>query len=81
MSVDPPDPRRPRRQASAAAEPTLRIRTVKAADLPAVVALDATVTGLHKAAYWQRVYRRYGIRARASATSWWPRATAASAAS
>jgi GNAT superfamily N-acetyltransferase len=47
------DPRRP--------QPALRIRTVKAADMPAVVALDATVTGLHKAAYWQRVYRRYGI--------------------
>ena len=47
---------------SEAAPPALRIRTVKAADLPAVVALDATVTGLHKAAYWQRVYRRYGLR-------------------
>jgi ribosomal protein S18 acetylase RimI-like enzyme len=46
----------------AAAEPALLIRTVKAADLPAVVALDATVTGLHKAAYWQRVYRRYGVK-------------------
>jgi len=38
----------------------LRIRTVKAADLEAVVALDATVTGLHKATYWQRVFKRYG---------------------
>ncbi|MFT3820774.1 MAG: GNAT family N-acetyltransferase [Rubrivivax sp.] len=47
--------------AQAAAGAVLRIRTVKAADLPAVVALDATVTGLHKAAYWQRVYRRYGV--------------------
>ena len=44
-----------------AAEAVLRIRTVKAADMPEVVALDATVTGLHKAAYWQRIYRRYGI--------------------
>ena len=26
-----------------------------------MIALDATVTGLHKADYWQRVYRRYGI--------------------
>ena len=62
MSVDPPRPKASAGKASAAAEPTLRIRTVKAADLPAVVALDATVTGLHKAAYWQRVYRRYGIK-------------------
>ena len=62
MSVDPPRPKARAGKASAAAEPTLRIRTVKAADLPAVVALDATVTGLHKAAYWQRVYRRYGIK-------------------
>ncbi|HET6801366.1 MAG TPA: GNAT family N-acetyltransferase [Casimicrobiaceae bacterium] len=34
---------------------------MRAADLPAVIALDATVTGLHKADYWQRVYRRYGV--------------------
>jgi ribosomal protein S18 acetylase RimI-like enzyme len=26
-----------------------------------VIALDATVTGLHKSDYWQRVYRRYGV--------------------
>lgn len=50
------------RKPGAAAAPTLRVRNVKAADLPAVVSLDATVTGLHKAAYWQRVYRRYGIK-------------------
>ncbi len=40
------------------AEP--RIRTVRATDIAQIAALDATVTGLHKAAYWQRVYRRYG---------------------
>ncbi|MCW5635753.1 MAG: GNAT family N-acetyltransferase [Rubrivivax sp.] len=34
---------------------------MRRADLPAVIALDATVTGLHKADYWQRVYRRYGV--------------------
>jgi ribosomal protein S18 acetylase RimI-like enzyme len=39
----------------------LRVRAVKRADLPAVIALDATVTGLHKADYWQRIYRRYGV--------------------
>lgn len=50
-----------RNTAQAPTQPVLRIRTVQAADMPAVAALDATVTGLHKAAYWQRVYRRYGI--------------------
>ena len=39
----------------------VRVRAVRRADLPDVIALDATVTGLHKADYWQRVYRRYGI--------------------
>ena len=34
---------------------------MRAADLPEVIGLDATVTGLHKADYWQRVYRRYGV--------------------
>ena len=38
-----------------------RVRAVRRADLPEVIALDATVTGLHKADYWQRVYRRYGV--------------------
>jgi ribosomal protein S18 acetylase RimI-like enzyme len=26
-----------------------------------VIALDATVTGVEKQAYWRRVYRRYGV--------------------
>ncbi|MFO1266032.1 MAG: GNAT family N-acetyltransferase [Rubrivivax sp.] len=39
----------------------MRVRAVRQADLPAVIALDATVTGVHKADYWQRVYRRYGV--------------------
>jgi ribosomal protein S18 acetylase RimI-like enzyme len=43
-------------------EPGLQVRAVRQADLPEVIALDATVTGLHKADYWQRVYRRYGVR-------------------
>ncbi len=60
-AIPSPKPRVRKPAARAAAEPVLRIRTVKAADMPAVVALDATVTGLHKAAYWQRVYRRYGV--------------------
>ncbi len=43
------------------ADAGLRVRAVRRADLPEVIALDATVTGLHKADYWQRVYRRYGV--------------------
>ena len=39
----------------------VQVRPVRRADLPDVIALDATVTGLHKADYWQRVYRRYGV--------------------
>jgi GNAT superfamily N-acetyltransferase len=48
-----------RKPARAAAPP--RVRPVRSADLPAVIALDATVTGLHKSDYWQRIYRRYGV--------------------
>jgi ribosomal protein S18 acetylase RimI-like enzyme len=65
MTTVAPRPRARRRSGraqAAAVGSALRIRTVKAADMPAVVALDATVTGLHKAAYWQRVYRRYGVK-------------------
>ena len=51
----------PRAPAGGAAA-VLRVRAVREADLPEVIALDATVTGLHKADYWQRVYRRYGLR-------------------
>jgi ribosomal protein S18 acetylase RimI-like enzyme len=41
--------------------PSVRVRPVRRADLPEVIAIDATVTGLHKSDYWQRVYRRYGV--------------------
>ena len=37
------------------------MRSVRRADLDHVIAIDATVTGLEKRAYWQRIYRRYGI--------------------
>jgi ribosomal protein S18 acetylase RimI-like enzyme len=40
---------------------SVRVRPVRRADLPEVIAIDATVTGLHKSDYWQRVYRRYGV--------------------
>lgn len=57
-------PRRPRpgtetESGDASAGP--KVRPVRQADLTAVIALDATVTGLHKADYWQRIYRRYGV--------------------
>ena len=39
------------------------MRPVRRADLDHVIAIDATVTGLEKRAYWQRVYRRYGVAA------------------
>jgi ribosomal protein S18 acetylase RimI-like enzyme len=50
-----------RATATGAAEAEVQVRPVRRADLPEVIALDATVTGLHKADYWQRVYRRYGV--------------------
>ncbi len=40
------------------------MRAVRRADLDQVIALDATVTGLEKRSYWERVYRRYGLAAR-----------------
>lgn len=46
---------------AAAAPAALRVRPVRQGDLVEVIALDATVTGLHKADYWQRIYRRYGV--------------------
>lgn len=52
---------RARRSPARAADAALRVRPVRQTDLPEVIALDATVTGLHKADYWQRVYRRYGV--------------------
>lgn len=40
------------------------VRPVKRADLDQVIAIDASVTGIEKRNYWQRVYRRYGVAAR-----------------
>ena len=37
------------------------VRPVRRSDLEQVIAIDATVTGLEKRAYWQRIYRRYGV--------------------
>ncbi|HYD77655.1 GNAT family N-acetyltransferase [Ramlibacter sp.] len=36
------------------------MRAVRRADLEQVIAIDATVTGLEKRNYWERIYRRYG---------------------
>ncbi len=54
-------PRGAGRSAAAATGAAVQVRAVRQRDLPEVIALDATVTGLHKADYWQRVYRRYGV--------------------
>ena len=54
-------PRGAKRTAALAADEGVQVRAVRQGDLPEVIALDATVTGLHKADYWQRVYRRYGV--------------------
>lgn len=40
------------------------MRAVRRTDLDPVIAIDATVTGLEKRTYWQRVYRRYGFATR-----------------
>ena len=37
------------------------VRSVRRGDLDQVIAIDASVTGLEKRSYWQRVYRRYGV--------------------
>jgi ribosomal protein S18 acetylase RimI-like enzyme len=52
-----------RRRSPAALPPTsgaVTVRAVRRGDLEQVIALDATVTGLEKRSYWERVYRRYG---------------------
>jgi ribosomal protein S18 acetylase RimI-like enzyme len=40
------------------------VRAVRRTDLDQVIALDATVTGIEKRSYWERVFRRYGQAAR-----------------
>jgi ribosomal protein S18 acetylase RimI-like enzyme len=41
---------------------TVTVRRVRAGDIRHVVALDARVTGLAKAKYWQEAFARYGKR-------------------
>lgn len=38
----------------------VRVRRVRAADMPSVIALDARVTRLAKTEYWNDIFRRYG---------------------
>jgi ribosomal protein S18 acetylase RimI-like enzyme len=38
------------------------IRAARAADVPAISALDATITGLAKPGYWDDMFERYGRR-------------------
>ncbi len=49
-----------RRRPAAPTPGEVLIRPVKRTDLDAVIAIDATVTGLEKRRYWERVFRRYG---------------------
>jgi ribosomal protein S18 acetylase RimI-like enzyme len=44
------------------ADGAVKIRPVRAADMPRVVDLDKRVTGLAKSDYWQDVFARYGKR-------------------
>ena len=41
-------------------ESGVRVRRVRAADVAAVIALDAHVTKLSKPGYWNDIFRRYG---------------------
>lgn len=60
----PPAGARPRRRRAASAAPlgAPTIRPARRADLAQVVAIDATVTGVEKEAYWHGLFRRYGTR-------------------
>lgn len=57
-----PRPRRGGRPPAARAAPdAIEVRPARRADLDAVIAIDATVTGLEKRGYWRRIFRRYGL--------------------
>jgi len=45
---------------AARADTAVRVRRVRAADMAAVIALDAHVTKLSKPDYWSDIFRRYG---------------------
>lgn len=50
--------RRPAAERAALGEP-IAIRSVRAADIPQVIALDELVTGIAKAEHWQSLFQRY----------------------
>jgi len=56
--------RRALRRTPAAVPADVTIRAVRRGDLDHVIAIDTLVTGIEKRAYWQRVYKRYGIGSR-----------------
>jgi ribosomal protein S18 acetylase RimI-like enzyme len=41
--------------------PAVAIRPVRRGDLPDIIAIDAAVTGIEKPAYWNALFRRYGV--------------------
>jgi GNAT superfamily N-acetyltransferase len=43
------------------ADTSVTIRPVRRGDLPEIIAIDAAVTGIEKRAYWNAVFRRYGV--------------------
>jgi ribosomal protein S18 acetylase RimI-like enzyme len=45
---------------AAKTDTAVRVRRVRAADIPDVIGLDTRVTKLSKAEYWNDVFRRYG---------------------
>ncbi len=47
-------------QETTTVDSAIRVRRVRAADIPDVIALDARVTRLAKADYWNDIFRRYG---------------------
>jgi L-amino acid N-acyltransferase YncA len=51
--------RAPGRGARRSAAPAIAVRPAHARDFAAVVAIDATVTGLEKRRYWRSIFRRY----------------------
>jgi ribosomal protein S18 acetylase RimI-like enzyme len=61
--VRAPKPVSRERRKTASAEELLAVRAVRRADLEQVIAIDASVTGLEKRRYWERVFRRYGLAA------------------
>jgi ribosomal protein S18 acetylase RimI-like enzyme len=49
-----------KRKRASKADAAVRVRRVKASDMANVIALDAHITKLPKADYWNDVFRRYG---------------------